>query len=110
MVEEKAMRCSKDLRRRVIAYVQAGGKKTEAAKHFGVGEASVYRWMKCGEVAQKPGPRSSHKIVDGSLQGLLEKRPDAMLKELAKELHVDPSTVWYAMRRLKISRKKNVAV
>lgn len=104
------MRCSKDLRRRVIAYVKAGGKKVEAAKHFGVGEASVYRWVRHGETAQKPGPKAPHKISESSLQGLLDRRPDAILKELAKELRVDPSSVWYAMRRMKISRKKNVAI
>jgi transposase len=40
------MRCSLDLRRRVVAFVQQGGSKAEAARRFQVGEASVYRWLK----------------------------------------------------------------
>lgn len=104
------MRCSGDLRRRVIAYVGAGGRKAEAAARFGVGEASVYRWMRRGETAQKPGPKAAHKVDIERLRDLVDKRPEAMLKELAEDLKVDPSTVWRAMRRLKISRKKNVAL
>ena len=61
-------------------------------------------------MAKKPGPKAAHKIDIEKLRGLVSQRPEAMLKELAEDLHVDPSTVWRAMRRLQISRKKNVAV
>ena len=57
------MRCSSDLRKRVINFVKAGGSKRDAARHFGVGEASVYRWISSGKlVAGKPGPKSAHKL------------------------------------------------
>jgi Transposase len=44
------------------------------------------------------------------LQAELQKRPDAMLKELAALFHVRESTVHYALKRLKVSRKKNLAI
>jgi transposase len=36
------MRCSSDLRRRVVKFIKEGGGKREAALRFGVGEASIY--------------------------------------------------------------------
>jgi transposase len=36
---------SLDLRRRIVAYVQNGGGKTEAARRFGVGRDTVYRYL-----------------------------------------------------------------
>lgn len=104
------MRCSKDLRRRVIAFVESGGKKIEAARRFGVGISSVHRWMVVGEIAQKPGPKGPHKIVVDNLHRILSERPDSILRELGAELKVHPSAVCRAMKKLKITRKKNVEV
>ncbi|WP_147094454.1 IS630 transposase-related protein, partial [Nitrosococcus oceani] len=39
------MRCSIDLRKRVIDFVRGGGSKAEAARRFQVGRASIYRWL-----------------------------------------------------------------
>ncbi|NKB25125.1 MAG: helix-turn-helix domain-containing protein [Kiritimatiellae bacterium] len=35
-----------DLRERVVAYVQAGGKKVEACHIFQVGHDTLYRWLR----------------------------------------------------------------
>ncbi len=40
------MRCSSDLRQRVVEFVRGGGSKAETARRYQVGEASVYRWLK----------------------------------------------------------------
>ncbi|MEK9141571.1 MAG: IS630 transposase-related protein [Nitrospirota bacterium] len=57
------MRCSSDVRQRVVDVVRGGGSKAEAARRFRVGEASVYRWLKPGGLAyQRPGPRQAHKL------------------------------------------------
>ncbi|MBS0164542.1 MAG: hypothetical protein JSR29_00500 [Nitrospira sp.] len=40
------MRCSTDLRQRVVEFVRGGSSRTEAARRFKVGEASMYRWLK----------------------------------------------------------------
>ena len=57
--EVKAMRCSTDLRQRVLGFVGGGGSKAEAARRFQVGIASVYRWVGAadGLTYQRPGPR-----------------------------------------------------
>ena len=53
------MRCSSDLRRRVIDFVRNGGSKAEAARRFQVARSSVYRWMDAedGLAYRRPGPR-----------------------------------------------------
>lgn len=57
------MRCSVDLRQRVVDFVRRGDSKAEAARRFRVGEASVYRWLKPGGIAYKrPDPRGSRKL------------------------------------------------
>ncbi len=39
------MSYSLDLRQKVIDYVESGGKIAKAAKLFGIGRASIYRWL-----------------------------------------------------------------
>ncbi|MBD2638546.1 helix-turn-helix domain-containing protein, partial [Synechocystis sp. FACHB-908] len=39
------MAYSLDLRQRVVAYIEAGGKITEASKIYKIGKASIYRWL-----------------------------------------------------------------
>jgi len=104
---------SVDLRRRVVSYVRGGGSKAEAARLFGVSRGRVYIWLGLGDklaTGLKPGPKGAHKLDEGRLQAELQKRPDIMLKELAALFHVRESTVHYGLKRLKISRKKNLAL
>ncbi|MCP5197250.1 MAG: hypothetical protein H6974_10755 [Gammaproteobacteria bacterium] len=57
------MRCSTDLRQRVVAFVASSGSKAEAARRFQVGEASVYRWVKPGGLeSARPGPKGPHRL------------------------------------------------
>ena len=106
------MRYSEDLRRRVIKYIGEGGRKVEAAKRFGVCRATIYEWLKLGEdlSAQKPGPKSAHKLDWEALREGVEKNPEKMITEWAREFGVGTTAISYAMRRMKLSRKKNVAV
>jgi transposase len=104
---------SKDLRRRVVSYVRGGGSKATAARLFGVSRGRIYIWLGLGDelaTGLKPGPKRGHKLDEERLRAELLKRPDAMLKELAALFQVRESTVHYGLKRLKISRKKNLAV
>ena len=85
------MRYSNDLRKRVLKFINEGGGKSQAARRFQVSRASVYNWLKMGDafVSRRTGPREPHKLN---------------LKDLAA--HVD-KYIWYNLRTLKISRKKN---
>lgn len=105
------MAYGKDLRERVVGFVQNGGSKTEAAKRFSVSRAIVYIWMKAESfLPQKTGPKGHSKLQAEKLKQLIETKPDAYLDELALELDVSAFTVAYGLQRLGISRKKNHAV
>ena len=58
------MRCSPDLRKRVIDFVRGGGSKTETAWRFQVSRASVYNWANApnGLAYQRPGPKGPRRL------------------------------------------------
>lgn len=103
------MRCSSDIRTRVIDFVEAGGSKAEAARRFQVSARSVFYWLKQGRdyVASKPGPRGARKTDRNKLIKLVESNPDIMLKELAARLGVSVNAVHHSLKVLGYSRKKN---
>ncbi len=61
---------SLDLRQKVINFIENGGTITEAAHTFGIGRASIYRW-------------------------------------LSRPFGVNPTAIFYALKKMKITRKKN---
>ena len=105
------MRCSTDIRKRVVAFVRSGGSKAEAARKFAVGEASVYRWLKPGGLSyQRPGPTNGRKLDREALRRHVAQHPDLTQKERARHFRVSRHCIWYGMQKLKVSRKKNLRV
>lgn len=106
------MRCSKDLRNRVVVFVQGGGSKAEAARRFQVGRASVYRWIEKpdGLGYQRPGPKGPRRLDWAALRTQVEQHPDATQQERARHFGVSRHCIWYGLRRLEVSWKKNVGV
>jgi transposase len=78
----------------------------EVAKRFGVGVASVMRWINKLE-PQKNRNKPATKINMDALKEDLKIHPDGYLKERAERLNVSHNCVWRALRRLKITYKKN---
>ena len=101
------MRCSIDLRQRVVDFVGSGGSTAEAARRFKVGEASVYRWLKPDGVAYKrPGPHRSHKLDGEHLRRHVEVHPDKTQAERARHFPVSRHCIGHALQRLQVTRKK----
>jgi len=86
---------SVEVRERVVAAYRAGkGTYAEIAELFGVGEASVDRWLRLARekesLAPKPRPGRAPKLDEQSravLRELVEENNDATLEELAQRLH-----------------------
>jgi transposase len=102
------MRCSWDLRKRVVDFVQEGGSKAEAARRFQVGVASVYRWTKPGGLEHKrPGPHTSHKLDWEALRRRVETHADMTQAEAAQHFGVSRHCIWNALYKMGWTRKKN---
>jgi transposase len=73
------MRCSSDLRKRVMAFVKGGGSKEEAAWRFQVSRASVYRWVGApdGLSYKRPGPKGPRRLDWQALRRQRAQRYDA---------------------------------
>ena len=112
---------SVDLRERVVGAVMAEGwSQAQAARVYGVSEPSVSRFVEAyragGDLAARHGGGGPRKLrLPEHLQALrehLESEPDldlaARVEHLARTegVHVSVPTLWRALRRLDITRKK----
>lgn len=110
---------STDLRERVVALIESGVSRRQAAERFGVSASSAIRWHQQyraeGSFApsKQGGDRRSHRI-DGHAEtifALVEERPDITLAEIQAELEsrgvrAGIGTLWRFFERHKVTRKK----
>jgi putative transposase len=110
-----------DLRQRIVdAYRKGEGSVRELARRFVVSPNTVQNYLnlerETGSVEPRPhGGGPAPKLDDAGVQEvrtLIEEKNDRTLDEIAKELetrrnvHVGRSTVWRALDRLGLPRKK----
>ena len=108
-----------DLRRRVVEAIEDGLSTLAAARRFLIGESTAgawHRWWrKTGSYeAQRQGNRGGSVLDahDDFVMGLIEAQADITLAEMAERLReersvrVDPSTIWYFLKRRGMTYKK----
>jgi len=111
---------SADMRERVIAEVEGGASRREAAEEFEVSASTAVIWVKCfrdtGRCAAKPRGGSISPLEKHAdfLLGLIKKQSDLTLDEviLAMRKHKIPGSrtaVWRFFERHKITFKKKPA-
>lgn len=109
------MAYSIDFRRCVIENIESGKSWAEVAKIFSISQHTLYRWVK---MSRKKGTledseRAAYKVrkIDSKeLFSMLEKNPDATLKELAATFKCWPSAVERRLNKLGVTRKKNHSI
>ena len=101
------MAYSLDLRLKVVHFLESGGKITDAAHIFGVGRASIYRWLSRQELEATKVKRRQRKLDWKGLEKDVKENPEATLTDRAKKFEVAPSAIFYALKKMKITRKKN---
>jgi transposase len=77
------------------------------AKRFGMGKASLIRWSK-PRAAKKTRNQPAPKIDRDALRQAVEHYPDAYPPERAKRFGISQAGMRYALKRLGISRQKNL--
>lgn len=108
---------SNDLRKRVIVARINGDKAAAVAERFAVGVRFVYslmnRFRKTGSYEAKKNsggaPRKLSEDDELKIQQAINNRPDITLDEIKEEcnLQVSLSTIHRAVRRMKVTVKKN---
>lgn len=98
---------SLDLREKVL-FVREKENLTidEVSRRFNVGRASVYRWIKkihANKTRNKPATKIDMKALK---QDVID-YPDAYQFERASRFQVSNSCILFALRRLRVSYKKN---
>ncbi len=102
------MTYSLDMRKKVLKIrAEEGLSMAKVAKRFGVGVSSVMRWSNNISCVKKRN-RSS-KIDIEALKRDIEQYPDAYQFERAARLGVSKYCIWYSLKRLNITYKKNAA-
>jgi len=96
-----------DLRERVVAFCRGGGKKTEAARRFGIHRHTVNCWLQAEILTPKKHGRRRGKLDWAALERDVAAHPDKLLRERAAAFGVAINSIWYATQQLKISHKKN---
>ena len=96
-------------RERVISHITEGESKASASRLFKISHDTIHRWwLTRDDLAPKhKRPDGSYKLDREHLIKLIEDCPDMMLKELAAELDVSINAVFYSLKILGFTRKKN---
>jgi transposase len=109
------MAYSIDLRKRCVEYyVDGKHTKAETAKVFQVSTATVSRWRAefrdngVWESTYKIGSRTPRKLKYEELNAYVNEHPDAFLYEIAAKFGVSGEGVRNALKRYKITLKKNL--
>jgi transposase len=111
---------SEDIRERVVARIEGGASRREAAEHFDICPSSAIKWMQrletTGSCAAKPmgGRISPLDRYKKELLGLIAEAPDATLDEIVSAMHKrkipgSRTALWRFLDRHGITLKKNSA-
>ena len=79
---------------------------SEVALRFGIGKQTVYNWTKRIE-EKKTRIKECKKIDMEALKVDIQTHPDAYQIERAQRFGVTQTGIWHALKRLKVTYKKN---
>ena len=108
------MAYSIDLRVKVMEFLQKGPRVSQAEDAFGISGFTIRKWRRLLEEtgSLEDGPRSHNfkKLDPERLAAYVGEHPDAYLKEIGGAFGCSGTAVFKALRRLRITRKKNEEV
>ena len=102
------MSYSIDLRKRVLDFITNGGSKAAAERTFGISRRTIYNWLAAEDPfsSEKPGPKGPRSIDYQALRQHVADFPDNTLAERAQHFCVSEHGIFYALKKLNITRKK----
>lgn len=100
------MSYSIDLRKKVVTYVRNGGSVTSAARIYQIGRTTIYEWLKRENLSPIKVEHRQRKLDWKALERDVQENPDARLIDRAKKFNVGINTIFYALKKMNITRKK----
>jgi transposase len=100
-----------DFIKTAVAYKQDGHTFKELNEVFGIPSVTYYDWVEKLEKDYfdvKIKRTRQRKIDKEKLKQAVSKKPDAFLKEYAKQFNCTPVAIFYALEDLNITRKKRL--
>jgi transposase len=105
------MAYSEDYRKRAVEYYQEGHTQDGAAGVFKVHRSTIREWekrYKAGDLKpQYPKTRKPRKLPLDELKVYVEENPDDFLQEIGDKFGCSAEAVRKALKKLKLTRKKN---
>ena len=105
------MSYSRRYRERTIEYRQAGHTLDETHQTFKVSRSTIQKlekqWKETGDLGKKELQRGFRKIDPEKLRAYVADHPDAYQSEMAEAFGCSESGIRNALRRYKITRKKD---
>ena len=102
------MAYSLDSRKLTLDFIEAGGSKTEASRQFSVARPTLCKWLNATDPLkrQKPGPRGPRLLDPDALRKHVADFPDQTLNQRACYFGVSTFCVWYGLKNIGCTRKK----
>jgi putative transposase len=102
------MSYSKDYKKRAVEYKREGHTVSETREAFRMAESTLHQWEKEYDAGfpEKPKRTCEKKINKEALRRAVEECPDSELSELAEPFGCTPQAIFYALKRMGITRKK----
>jgi transposase len=100
------MTYSTDLRKQVVEFVTNGGTKAKVSRQYQVSIWCVNDWCKRDDLTSQPQNGRKRKLDRSALSRHIQKYSDALLRERAQHFGVHTNAIWYASRKMKLTRKK----
>ena len=101
-------------RQRAIDYMSEGHTEKETAEVFNVSTSTLWEWKsqlkETGTLAPKKRKETWRKIDPEKLRKYVEDHPDAYQQEIATAFGVRLSAIQKALKKIKITRKKNAGI
>ena len=98
-------------REQVMKFIDKGNTVKAAHELFDVGESTIKEWKKLrketGGLEKRSLNRKPAKLCPERLRIYINEHPDSYLSEIAEAFNCTVPAVFYALKRMKITRKKN---
>ena len=92
-------------RRKVLAHIEAGMSKREAARLFKISPQTLYNWLNASDLNPSLSKYRHRKIDKEKLRAHVKKHPHMLLRERAKIFKVSVSGMSYVLKAMKIVKK-----